>query len=172
MQLTYDIVERNTMGDPKMEFTYKKLCIYSYMFKLQSPSNYSPFDAIQLLKFFFYCSEQFSDPSILKLFSASAIFCFTSSTSTKRFPLRTFFISGNKNIAWGEIVWIGRVGHRGHAIFGQKLLNTQHSLGRCTCKLPIVKWANTWKESSQKLPWSWTQTLTATPAGALIQMGS
>ena len=97
MQLTYDIVERNTMGDPKMEFTYKKLCIYSYMFKLQSPSNYSPFDAIQLLKFFFYCSEQFLDPSILKLFSASAIFCFTSSTSTKRFPLRTFFILGNKS---------------------------------------------------------------------------
>ena len=41
-------------GDPyKMEFIYKKLCMYSYMFKLESPSKYSPFDAIHLLKHFF-----------------------------------------------------------------------------------------------------------------------
>ena len=38
------------MGDPpNPEFNYKKLCIYSYMFKLQSSSKYSPLDAIQLL---------------------------------------------------------------------------------------------------------------------------
>ena len=30
----------------------------------------------------------------------------------------------------------------GHAIFGQKLLNTQHSVGRCAGKSPIMKWAN------------------------------
>ena len=41
-------------GDPKnLEFIYKKLCIYSYMFKLQLPSEYSPFDAIYLLRHFF-----------------------------------------------------------------------------------------------------------------------
>ena len=38
---------------PKTEFMYKKLCIYPYMFKLQSPSKYSPFDAIHLLRCFF-----------------------------------------------------------------------------------------------------------------------
>ena len=38
---------------PQMEFIYKKLCIYSYMFKLQLPSKYSPFDAIHLLRLFF-----------------------------------------------------------------------------------------------------------------------
>ena len=35
-----------------MEFIYKKLCIYSYMFKVQSPSKYSPFDAIHLSRLF------------------------------------------------------------------------------------------------------------------------
>ena len=40
-------------GPPKTpEFIYKKLCIYSYTFKLQSPSKYSPFDAIDLVTFF------------------------------------------------------------------------------------------------------------------------
>ena len=32
---------------------------------------------------------------------------------------------------------------------GQKLLNTQCSVGRCTRKSPIMKWANTLKESSK-----------------------
>ena len=75
----------------KPELIYKKLCIYSYMFKLQSPSKYSPFDAIHLLRFFFHCSKQFLNSSILMPFSASAIFCFTYSTLTKHFPLRPFF---------------------------------------------------------------------------------
>ena len=34
------------------EFIYKKLCIYSYMFKLQSPSKCSPLDAIHLSRLF------------------------------------------------------------------------------------------------------------------------
>ena len=34
--------------------------------------------------------------------------------------------------------------------FGQKLLNTEHGVGRCACKSPIMKWANTLKESSKK----------------------
>ena len=29
-----------------MDIIYKRLCIYSYMFKLKSPSKDSPFDAI------------------------------------------------------------------------------------------------------------------------------
>ena len=39
----------------------------------------------------------------------------------------------------------------GHAVFGQKLLNTQHGVGRCARKSPIMKWANMSKESSEKL---------------------
>ena len=35
------------------------------------------------------------------------------------------------------------MGYRGHSVFGQKLLNTQHGVGRCACKSPIMKWANT-----------------------------
>ena len=66
------------------------------MFKLQSPSKYFPFNAIYPLRLFSHCSKQFLNLLILMPFSASAIFCFTSSTSAKCFPLRTFFIQGNK----------------------------------------------------------------------------
>ena len=35
------------------------------------------------------------------------------------------------------------MGHGGHAVFGQKLLNTQqYGVGRCTHKSPIMKWPN------------------------------
>ena len=87
-------------GDPpKMKFIYKKLCIYSHVFKLQSPSKYSPFDATQLQKCFLHCSKQFLNWSILMPFSASAFcsfVCLTSSTWAKRFPLRTFFRLGKQ----------------------------------------------------------------------------
>ena len=78
------------------EFIYKKLCIYSYLFKPQPPSKYSPCDAIHLSRHFFHCSKQFFNLLILVPFSASAIFCFTSFTSAKHFPLRIFFIWRNK----------------------------------------------------------------------------
>ena len=49
---------------------------------------------------------------------STAVFCFTSSTSAKCFPLRTLFIRGHtQKVTQGEIGWIGRVGHRGHAVF-------------------------------------------------------
>ena len=81
-------------------------------------------------------------------FGASAIFCFTSSTLATH--LRTFFIWGNRKITQGEIGWIGRVGHRVMSFFGQKLLYTHCGVGRCSCKSPIMKWANALKESSSK----------------------
>ena len=37
-------------GPQETEFIYKKLCIYSYTFKLQSPPKYPPFDAMHLLR--------------------------------------------------------------------------------------------------------------------------
>ena len=53
----------------------------------------------------------------------------------------------------------------GHVIFGQKLLNV------CAGKSPIMKWANTLKESSKKIHRSQAQPLTTMPVGTLIQMG-
>ena len=68
------IVQAYERGTPKTQNLYKKLCIYSYMFKLQSPSKYSSFDAIQLSRHFFHCSKQFLNSLILMSFHASAIF--------------------------------------------------------------------------------------------------
>ena len=101
---------------------------------------------------FFHCLKQFLNSPIWMPFSASAVFCFTSSTSAKHFPLRTFSIrETNKNVAQGEIRLIGRVEHKGHAVLGQKLLNTQcFVVGRCAQQSPIMKWANALKESSRK----------------------
>ena len=75
---------------PKPEFIYQKVCIDSYMFKLGSPSKCPPLDARLPSRALFRCSKRRLSPSILPSFRASAIFCFTSSTSAKRFPLRTF----------------------------------------------------------------------------------
>ena len=62
------------------------------------------------------------------------------------------FSSGETNrkiVTRGKIRWIWRVGHRGHAGLGQKLLNTQWSVDRCAHKSPIMKWASVLKESSK-----------------------
>ena len=45
----------NMRGTQKTGFIYKKLCICSHMFKLQSPSKYSLFDTIHLSRHFFHC---------------------------------------------------------------------------------------------------------------------
>ena len=127
------------------------MCIYSYMFKLQSPSKHSPFDAMQLLRLF-HCSKQFLNSSIFIPFSASAVcFLFHPFHMEKMFPLEDFFHLGkHKKVSWGEMQWLGQVGHRGHVIFGQNLLNIQHGVGRCTSKSTIMKWANVLKESLKK----------------------
>ena len=57
----------------KAELIYKKLYTYSYMFKFQSPSKYSLFDAIHLLRQCFHCSKQFLNLFLMPS-SASAIF--------------------------------------------------------------------------------------------------
>ena len=67
---------------------------------------------------------------------------------SKRYPLRTFLIGETKKVACDQVN--RRVGHVSHPIFGQKLLNTQCSVGRCAHKSPIKKWANALKESSKK----------------------
>ena len=87
--------------------------------------------------FSFHCSKQFLNSLIWMPFSASAVFYFTSPTSC--LCLRNFSSGDTEFVAWGEIRWIGRMGHRGHTIFGQRLVNTQQGVGRCTHNSPIMK---------------------------------
>ena len=135
-------------GDQKF---YEKLCIYSYMFKLQSPSKYSPFYAKHLLRHFFHCSKQFLNSSILMPFSSSAVFLCHLFHISKMFPFENFFHPGKQQkCCSGKIGWIGRVATGVMLFFNQKLLNTQHSVGRCACKAPIMKWANALKETCKK----------------------
>ena len=132
------------------EFAYGESCVYSYMFELQSPSKHLHWMPCTS-RDFFPLLRTVLNSSLLMPFSASVVFCFTSSTWAKCFPSRTFFPSREKrNTAWSEIRWIGRVGHGALALFSQKLLHTQCSAGRCTCGPPIRKWADALRESSKK----------------------
>ena len=127
---------------PKLEFICKKLHILTCLnfsllrstLHLMQFTHWDIFSTAQnsLRTHWFWCLL------VLLVFS-----CFPSSTLAKHFPLRTFFIQGSKkNVTWDKITWIGRVGYGGHAVLSQKLLNTQHRVGRCTYKSPIMKWAN------------------------------
>ena len=145
------------------------------MFKLQSPSKYSPFHDVHLLRHFFpLLKKQFLNLWILMPFSASDLFGFTSSTSAKTFPLRTFFILGNKQSHMGQDP-VNREGGAwgGHAVFLASNCWTLSTVwaGARAYKSLIMKWSNTLKESSKKLTEAETQPLTTTPAGALIWMG-
>ena len=99
---------------------------------LNLPPVSQDFNSLLLLIDLIYDDDKMLSSLILMPFSASAIFCLASSTLGKCFPLRTFFIRGDKNkVTQGEMGWIGRVGYGGRAVFGQKLLNTQHREGGC-----------------------------------------
>ena len=94
-------------GDPKMPrhlFT-KKLFIHSYMLKLQSPSRYSPSDAIHLLRSFLHSSKQFLTSATLMPLSVSAVFV-SPHPHWQDVSLGGRFHSGkqaNKKAAQGEI---------------------------------------------------------------------
>ena len=127
-------------GEPPQNWNLFIKTVYSYFTHLQSTLHLMQYTYWDV---FFHCSKQFLNLSVSMPFSASGIFCFTSSTLAKCFPLRTFFILGNKKKLFGvRSDELGGWGTGGHAIFGQKLLNTQHSVGRCAGKSPIMKWAN------------------------------
>ena len=126
------------------------------MFKLQSPSKYSPFDAIHLLRHFFLLLK-----TVFEFVNFNAFYCFCQFLFhlvhiSKGFPLMTLFSKTKQNktkATWGNIRQIERVGHGRYVVFGQKLLNTHHGVGRSMCphKSPIMKWANMLKESSEKI---------------------
>ena len=84
---------------------------------------------------------------ILIPFRASAIFCFTSSTSAKCFPLRIFFSWRNKKVAWGKIRWIGRGGPGDQAFFWSK--TAQYSVQCGQVRLEI-----THHKMGKKIHWS------------------
>ena len=120
------------------------------MFKLQSPLNNSPFEQYTYRDIFptaqnGFWTRQFWCLLLFQLFFVSPL------PYWQNVFLWGLFSSGEQNkVSWGEIGWIGRVGHGGHTVFGQKLLNMQHCVDRYAHKSPIMKWANMLKESSKK----------------------
>ena len=78
------------------------------MFKLQSPSKYSPFDAIHILRLFPLLKTVFELVDF-DAYSAVAIFYFTFSTSTKHSHLRTFSFGETKK-NWSGQDWMNREG--------------------------------------------------------------
>ena len=136
-------IRRNTREDHKRpgicllkNYVFILTCLTLVTFKVLPVWRNTPIET------FFRCSKQFFNLLILMSFSASAVFYFTYSTLAKCYPLRTFFIEGGKKVTWSEIRWIGGWGTEVMLCFGQKLLNTQCCVGRCSCKSPIMKWAN------------------------------
>ena len=118
------------------------MCIYSDMFKLQSPSKYFPFDAIHPSRCFSTAQNSFWTCWFWCLLVLLPFFV-SPLPYWQNVSLWRLFSSGQtKNVARGEIGWIGRIGHGGYVVFGQKLLNTQRGVGRYTCKSPIMKWTN------------------------------
>ena len=162
--------------DPKNQNLFIKNCVCSYMFKYQSPSKYSPFDAGHLSRCFLHFSKQVLHTSILMPFTAYAIFCFTSSTSTKCFPLRTFFIGETaKKVARSEgSDQVNRDnGAWGWCHFGSKNFWTFSAVwAGGLVNHPSWNGQTHWKDLQTKIHWSQIQPLTTAPAGTLIQMGS
>ena len=124
------------------------------MFKLQLPSQFSPFDAIHLSRHFLHCSKQFLNLSILMPFATSAIFCFTSFTSAQCFPLRTFFTRENKRSCSGQ----GQVNREG-GVPGSCWFGSNCWMLSVDRKSSTMKWANTLKEASKEIHWHCTQSL-------------
>ena len=120
------------------------------MCKLQSPSKYSPSHAVHVLRCFLQCSSQFWTYwfwclLVLLLFFVSPLPHQQHNSLWGLFSLR----ETSKGHLGGNL-WIRRKGYGGHAVLGPKLLNTQCNVGRCARKSPILKWANSLKESSNK----------------------
>ena len=76
-------------------------------------------------------------------FNASAVFCFTSSTSAQCFPVRTLLIQGNKNKSpLGQNLVNREGGAQGSCCFWSKTAEHSARCGRYAHKSPIMKWAN------------------------------
>ena len=135
------------------------------MFKLQSPSKHSSFDAISMETCFQFPSFWTCQFWCFLVFLT--FFCFTNFTLAKHFPLRSFFIQ--KNIGC-KIGWRERMGHGGHAIFGQNHWTLSTVSAGTLINYLSRNGQMCWKSLKKKIHWSWMQPLITPPAGALIQM--
>ena len=148
------------MGPKKLEFIYKKLCIFSYIFKLLSPSKHSPFDVIHLSRHFSTAENSCWTHWFWYLLVLLPFFCFTSSISAKHFPLRIFSSRETEK----ELLGVWSYEQRGcrmgvMSFFGKKFLClyiTHHKIGKHV----------------EKIHWNWMMPLPLMAAGTLIQMGS
>ena len=89
-------------------------------------------------------SKQFLNLSVSMPFSASAMFV-SPLPPQREFPFEDFFHPGNQRKllgAGGEIWWMGRVGHGGHAFFWSKTAEHSARCGQVRSESPIKKWAN------------------------------
>ena len=104
------------------------------------------------MRHLFHCLKQVLN-SILTTFSTSAIFCLFVSLLPlwKNASHWGLFSPGETNKGHSGQDGVNREGREWVSpVCGQTLLNTQHNVGRCAHKSPIMKWANTLKESSKK----------------------
>ena len=130
-----------------MQFICKKKCVFiltclnfSHLQSILHLMQYTFWDFFPLLKTVFELID----------FDAFLCFCCFLFHLFQNVSLWGLFSSGNKKAAWGKTDWVNREGrHKGHCSFSQKLLNTQHSVGRCAPTSPIMKCANALKESSK-----------------------
>ena len=127
-------------GRPPKPGIYLKICVFilTYLNFSHLQSILHLMQSIHLLRLI-STAQKFFNLLILMLFSASAIL-FHLFHIDKTFPFEDFFHPRKqKKLLRASLGWgMGFMPF----IFGQKLLNTQRGVGRCTCKSPIVKWAN------------------------------
>ena len=76
------------------KFIYKKMCIYSYMFKLQSPSKWSPFYAIHLSRLFLPTAQNDFWTHQFWCLLMLLLFMFHLYHIGKKFPFKQDFSSG------------------------------------------------------------------------------
>ena len=150
-------------GTPKWNL-FIKLCTYSYMFNLQSPSKNSSFDAIHLSRHFFHCSKQFLNSSVLMPFSASAKFLVSPLRHLQNVSLWELFSSEKQKSHLDKVGWIRRVGSTRLMMFLVK-----------NCWTLSDMWAGIFVNHPSwngQIHWSQTHPLTTMPAGTLIQIAS
>ena len=86
---------------------------------------------------------------VLRDFSASAVFCFTSSISTKCFPFRAFLHLGKQTKKKLLAAREGRAWRSCHS-WSKTAEHLAQGTGRRACKSRIMKWANGHWKSLQK----------------------
>ena len=140
-----NFIHSYTRWDPKKPrlFIYKKLCNYSCMFKLQSPSKSSPLDAKHLSRCFSTAPNSFWTCQFGCYLSASAVFCFTSFTLAEDFfhpgkqTKKSFRVRSGEWEGWGleDMLF---------------LVKNCWTLSMVWApKSPTIKWENLLKESSK-----------------------